>query len=881
MYCRRSLNRIIKVLCRYSHSCHSRQIVLLKCNELRNTKVPLLLPTFVRRFAVGKSKENESKGHKPSARLDLMAPNFRKTNVDRLTGEKPAKKGKIDRNETKCKSDFCRHICALNSSTFTSEINALKPLSDHKVPKSVLEKLTDAEIKEICETRCPCIEAHMPRAKHNFKDVKSQSKTSIGLTNNSEKPPTATQSTAKLQDLSARKIEVGSTSYSGTVFPSTNIRTIRGTNRRNRMAWPTNNRLSMANDTNQSNPIDPNALRMKQKDSLIRSSAGTMQPTPIGSSYKPKSKYVRMMQQNQTRTLPKQVTLPEYQIHPRLTSRIDPRQTRVVRLRQENQIDRKTYNIGPFPAPHDVTRPQDSTIQSHSLQAFRTQIQPNVNPCGNVVKNACHFDQLKPVPFRYQPLYPKNHHSDPVIENQAPMYVRIPYQSINLLQRHDWRAKSAKNRHMSGIQLKMPRTIANSTGFVAESVNVNNVTIGSTKGISLPSSQIEKTQPMDSRSGDTETLQLSGKIVSKLDENLTVLVDGPRKLKLVTSTYPQLRDEKDVIIRMEYVSLSDADARHYLTGKYNPHSYATTTVGRTGSGIIIETGQNVSDVKPGDKVFIKPISCGKCSLCLTDHRNLCEYVTASELSPMVGVLSRFHVHSSEFVTKIPDNVSMLNGAMTWTLSTAIRACQKASVSAGDAVLVIGGGALGMATSLAAQLLGATTVCLADIRKPILDEAEKFGIESVFQIDPISPSKNTAIKLWEQINVYPRITFDCTGSQLANEIAINATQTGGKVVVMTNSGIDVHIPVPISNLVTRDIDVIVSTCGNDKSDIAALRCLSTRKILFENYFHKHYDLSNADEAFEELHDPNRLDSHIIVKCGCACGKRAGSEDKKSS
>ncbi|KAG4066961.1 hypothetical protein HA402_007709 [Bradysia odoriphaga] len=818
---------------------------------------------------------------------------FKETSANDLS--KPANKDEIDRTETKCKADLCRHICALSSSNFTSEINASKPPSNHKVPRRVLDKLTDAEIKEICETRCPCRETHVPRAQQNLEDVKNQSTTSIDLTNNSEKSRTTTQSSAKLQDLSARKIEEGSTSYFRTDFPSTMIRTIRGQNQRNRRAWPTNNQLPMINGTYQSNPIDPNALHMKQKDSLIRSSAGTMhsmQPTPIRTSVKPKSKYLRMIQHNQTRTLPKQETLPKYPIHPRLTFQIDFRQTRPTRHRQENQIDRKTYKIGP-PVPNGVTRPQDSAIQSSSLQAIHTKIQPKANPCANFVKNVCHFDQLKPIPFRYRPLHRKTYHCDPVIENRArridPTYVRMPYQSINLLQRHDWQynqiispvigSESAKNRHMLDIQLRMPRTATNPTEFNAESLNVNNVTIGSTKEITLPSSQLEKAELTDSRSGDSETLQQSRKIMSKLVENLTVVIDGPRKLKLVTSPYPQLRDEKDVIIQMEYVNLSDADARHYLTGKYNSHPYATTTVGRTGSGIIIETGQNVHDLKPGDKVLIKPISCGKCSLCLSDHRNLCEYVTVSELSPMGGVLSRLHVHSSEFVTKIPDNVSILNGAMNWTLSTAIRACQKASVSAGDAVLVIGGGALGMATSLAAQLLGATTVCLADIRKPFLDEAEKAGIESVFQIDPRSPSKNIAIKLWEQIGVYPRVTFDCTGSQLTNEIAMNATQTGGKVVVMTNSGID--IPVSISNLATRDIDVIVSTCGTDKSDIAALRCLSAKKTLFENYLHKHYDLSNADEAFEDLLDPNRLDSHILVKCGCACDKFSASEDKKSS
>lgn len=163
---------------------------------------------------------------------------------------------------------------------------------------------------------------------------------------------------------------------------------------------------------------------------------------------------------------------------------------------------------------------------------------------------------------------------------------------------------------------------------------------------------------------------------------------------------------------MEYVNLTEADTRHYLTGKYNSFSYASTAVGRTGSGKIIEVGQNVCNVKPGDKVLVKPVSCGKCSLCLSDRRNICEHCTVSERSSVQGILSRLHVHSSEFVTKIPDNVSMLNGAMTWTLSTAVRACKKALISAGDVVMVMGGGSLGTATAIAAQLMGATSVCLA-------------------------------------------------------------------------------------------------------------------------------------------------------------------------
>lgn len=251
---------------------------------------------------------------------------------------------------------------------------------------------------------------------------------------------------------------------------------------------------------------------------------------------------------------------------------------------------------------------------------------------------------------------------------------------------------------------------------------------------------------------------------------------------------------EDVLIQMEYVSLTDADTRHYLTGKYNSYSYATTEIGRTGSGIVVETGKDVHNVKPGDKVFVQAVSCGKCKLCLSDRRNLCEYVTATEMSPVQGILSRLHVHSSDFVIKIPDDINILSGAMTGTLSTAIRACQKVAISPGDFVMVIHGGHLGIATGLVAQLMGAATVCLAgkdlknfdanfhsqpfyfleDTRKPVLEEALKLGIDKVFLLDPKSPSRNTAIKIWEKMGQYPRVTFDCRGSAMSNDIAINVS-----------------------------------------------------------------------------------------------------------
>lgn len=466
---------------RYSHTLHSRQFLLLKYNEWRKTKSPLQHLTLSRSFAIGKSKENESKACQSPSRLDLMAPSFRSNSsskspsrirkeampqkslalkrcrqptnymptfrkifqlklkkfkifVSRLLEEtRGLSEEKAEKKEEgtakKYKADFCRHICGPCSSNLTLEIKALKPPSNSSVSKGIIEKLTDAEVKEICETKCPCKDSHVPQRQHNL--MKAETKSTANDSPNFEKPLTTTQSTVTNRDLTAGKTEC-----------TTNIRS-------------------------QPNSIDTNTPL---------SVSATMNATqPIRSSYKLKSKDARMKRYRQTRRVPK------YRHHLHLISRVDSHQRFHVKPRLENYIDpRQSYRIGPV--SHELTRHQDSVSPPPSLHV---QNRPNANPYGNFVKNGCHFDQLKPVPFRYVPLSPKNYHSDPVIENRyptsVPTYMRMP--PINPLEKPAF--GSERNRQMVNIHPRMPKMI-NPAEFIAVPVNTNNVTISNPKRTVLP-----------------------------------------------------------------------------------------------------------------------------------------------------------------------------------------------------------------------------------------------------------------------------------------------------------------------------------------------------------------------------------------------------------
>ncbi|XP_037037297.1 uncharacterized protein LOC119074999 [Bradysia coprophila] len=348
----------------------------------------------------------------------------------------------------------------------------------------------------------------------------------------------------------------------------------------------------------------------------------------------------------------------------------------------------------------------------------------------------------------------------------------------------------------------------------------------------IPSKSLEMASP----SADKSSLK---------GENPAVLFYAPGKLQLVDVPMPRLIDETGVIVKMLYVHLTDTDAQILSAEQNGPYKLSQPTIaGKSGSGVIVDVGQKVDNVKIGDKVSVKGHSCGKCSACQSDNAVICERVPMIE---KLGILKRFHALPAKFVTKLPDSVHPIDGAMIDELSSAIRACKKSTVTAGDNVLVLGGKSLGLWTALAAKRMGATNVCLADARPLVLDQAKKLGIERVFLIDAESPIPNIVNSVTKHMEgENPRIVFDCTGSSLTNSIAINTSAVGGKVVFMRNA--ISNQPMFLANAVDRGVDILSSQHGNNESERAAIQFLSSGKVQLKGIDSSFFEITNVREAF---------------------------------
>ena len=94
--------------------------------------------------------------------------------------------------------------------------------------------------------------------------------------------------------------------------------------------------------------------------------------------------------------------------------------------------------------------------------------------------------------------------------------------------------------------------------------------------------------------------------------------------------------------------------------------------------------------------------------------------------PIHGILRTSVVHPADFTFKLPEGVSLAEGAMVEPLAVGMHAANKAQIRPGDVAVVTGAGTIGMMTVLAALAGGCSQVIVSDVLQPKLDLAATFG-----------------------------------------------------------------------------------------------------------------------------------------------------------
>ncbi|KAF5307423.1 hypothetical protein FQR65_LT06937 [Abscondita terminalis] len=329
-------------------------------------------------------------------------------------------------------------------------------------------------------------------------------------------------------------------------------------------------------------------------------------------------------------------------------------------------------------------------------------------------------------------------------------------------------------------------------------------------------------------------------------ENLTAVLYGINDLRLEQRPIPEPKDD-EVLLKMEVVGICGSDVHYLVHGRIGPFVVEKPMViGHEASGTVVKVGKCVKHLKPGDRVAIEPgVGCRKCCYCREGRYNLCPDMGFCATPPYDGNLARYYVHAADFCFKLPDHVSLEEGALLEPLSVGVHACKRGNVGIGDVVLVLGAGPIGLVTLLTAKAFGASKVIIMDLVQSRLDTAKILGADHTVLVDSKMPEQDVIKKIVDTVGCQPSKSIDCVGFESTVRVAVQATRSGGMVVFVGLGQPNVNFP--ISDLLLREVDVRgVFRYVNDYP--TALELVATGKVNVKPLITHNFKMEDTLAAF---------------------------------
>lgn len=269
---------------------------------------------------------------------------------------------------------------------------------------------------------------------------------------------------------------------------------------------------------------------------------------------------------------------------------------------------------------------------------------------------------------------------------------------------------------------------------------------------------------------------------------------GPGDLQLTSRGLPT-PGAGEVLVKISTVGICGSDTAYFHgTAAYTIN--APFVMGHEASGTIAALGDGVpADGVPGlargmPVALIPSLSCGTCEQCSGGFDNLCphtRYLGSAAVTPhRDGALQEYLLVPATHVLPLPDGFSLAEGALLEPMAVALHAARKTNVL-GTSVLVVGGGAIGQLTALAAKTLGAATVTVSDVSRRRASTAVEHGADTAL----------TSAELMDQLSQGIRfdVVFDASGHPAGVESALRAVRPGtGRVVLVGNLPAGAGLPV---------------------------------------------------------------------------------------
>jgi L-iditol 2-dehydrogenase len=281
-------------------------------------------------------------------------------------------------------------------------------------------------------------------------------------------------------------------------------------------------------------------------------------------------------------------------------------------------------------------------------------------------------------------------------------------------------------------------------------------------------------------------------------------------------------------------------------------------MGHEFSGEVVEAGPETELFKVGDRVVGEPHTraCGHCYLCRTGNIQICP-LKRSPGWGIDGAFTRYLKMPERLLHRIPDTMSYDVAAVVEpTANTVHDVVERAKVTAGDFVVVLGPGPIGLLAGLTARAAGARHVAVVGTPADEalrLKKARELGFETVINVAQENPVERV-LDLTGGLGA--DLVIECSGAPAAIASTVDFIRKQGRICVIGLTGKDT-IPFPWDKAAFKVCDVLFNLSTSYTSWDRTIHLIATGRLPAGEVITHRLPLREWQSAFEGIETHREL------------------------
>ena len=349
------------------------------------------------------------------------------------------------------------------------------------------------------------------------------------------------------------------------------------------------------------------------------------------------------------------------------------------------------------------------------------------------------------------------------------------------------------------------------------------------------------------------------------------VLGGPDELSLVEKPVPE-PGRAEVLVRIDAIAVCATDIeiiKHGLPAIIDGGSPFNKgfTPGHEYMGTVVKLGPTVDEFEIGDRITVEVhAGCGRCQRCREGMYTSCLNYGYREKGHRAngfstdGGFAEYAVNSVNTMVHVPDDMSDEEATLVVTAGTAMYGLDvMGGIIAGEPVVVIGPGPIGLMGVGVAKALGASPVILTGTRERRLEMGKRLGADHVVDV-----TKEDAVEAVQRITEGRGVHYvlECSGAPNALNEAARMVNRGGRICLAAFPA--EPVPVDLAYLVRNNIYVF-GIRGEGKSATHRAAALMAQKRFDAKLIHTHtFGLPEVPTAIKYARERIEDAIKVVVK-----------------